>query len=265
MSSSEKINKLLEYCSLNASDFARRIGLKNVQGIYDIQRGKTGISKTVAQKIADEFPEINIAWLLSNDSMMLNNGQTRIVDTKVPNAQPETTDVEDDSGPQIYDFESKPPGKRLIPLYDDVSTIGGKLERGYSAKMQPDSSASEWIDLGGWFKNATHAVRHYEDSMIEYPSGCILALKEVHDRRLIIPGKNYVIETSELRVTKKVQFTDDPEYIRAHSTNNEKYEDGTLIHQPFNIPVESIAGIFEVLGHVVKTGVGTIMHANNEK
>ena len=169
------------------------------------------------------------------------------------------------NGVHIYDHDEAPRNKRLIPLYDDISTIGGNLQSGYSAKMNSDRmQPAEWIDPGDWFKNATCAVRHYEDSMIEYPSGCILALKEVIDRTLIVPGKIYVIETSEYRITKKVQFADEHgKIIRAHSTNVERYDDGTLIHQPFNICLEKqVLRLFEVLGYVVKTSGGTLVYAN---
>jgi hypothetical protein len=101
--------------------------------------------------------------------------------------------------------------------------------------------------------------------MIEYPSGCILALKLVQDHYLIVPGKDYVIETSEYRVTKKVQLGSNTEYIRVYSTNTEAHPDGTLIHQPFDIPRNSIGRIFEVLGYVVKKGSGTIVNTNQNK
>ena len=46
--------------------------------------------------------------------------------------------------------------------------------------------AGEWIDAGDWFHEASAAIRHYGDSMIEYPSGCILVLKKVEDMRLLL-------------------------------------------------------------------------------
>ena len=156
-----------------------------------------------------------------------------------------------------------PQGRKLIPIYDDVSTIGGKLEKGYSANMKSSYSApTEWIDPGDWFKGVTAAIRHYEHSMIEYPSGCILALKEVQEWRLLIPGRNYVIETTEYRVTKKLQSVHVNEFIGVRSTNEEKYEDGELVHPPFNIQWDLIGRIFEVLGYVVKTGSGTMVYTN---
>ncbi|MDR1683245.1 MAG: hypothetical protein LBS25_07665, partial [Candidatus Symbiothrix sp.] len=189
------------------------------------------------------FPNLNKVWLLTGEGEMLKSTSGEV---------------------QFYAPDNAPSGKKLIPFYDDVSTIGGNLP-GHSANMESNSPPAEWIDPGDWFKNATAALRHYGDSMTEYPPGCILALKEVQDRRLIIPGKDYVIETSEYRATKKIQLCNDPEYIRAYSTNEEKYDDGTLIHQPFNIPLSLVNKIFEVLGYVVKKGGGTIVFSNQQK
>ena len=69
-----------------------------------------------------------------------------------------------------------PAKKNLIPFYEDVSTIGGLND----CLANTESNApTEWIDAGDWFPEATAAIRHYGDSMIEYPSGSILALKRV--------------------------------------------------------------------------------------
>jgi transcriptional regulator with XRE-family HTH domain len=171
---------------------------------------------------------------------------------------------EEKSDVQFYDPENLPVNKKLIPLYDDVSSVGGKLAKGYSANITSNSPPAEWIDPGDWFNSATAAIRNYGDSMVEYPAGCILALKEVQDRQLIVPGRDYVIETSEYRLTKKIQLANNPDYLRVHSTNTEKYDDGTLVHQPFNIKWNLIVRIYEVLGYVVKKGGGTMVYTNNK-
>lgn len=153
--------------------------------------------------------------------------------------------------------------KKLIPFYDDAVTIGGVNEQ--DADTQSITSPSEYIDAGDWFKDATAAIRHYGDSMTEYPSGCILALKEVRERELVLWGRDYVIETREYRITKRVQRGKSDEYIKAYSTNTETYPDGQLIHEPVDIAWENITKILIVLGYVVKKGGGTIVFSNQKK
>ena len=140
--------------------------------------------------------------------------------------------------------------KKLIPFFDDITTIGGHNDSTSIMEIS-QNHVSEWIDAGDWFPDATAAIRHYGDSMIEYPSGSILALKRVHDKRLIINGRNYVIETTEFRVTKQLQ-DDGGDYIIAYSSNRETYPDGRQIHSPIRIPKDTIRSIDLVLGCVLK-------------
>jgi transcriptional regulator with XRE-family HTH domain len=177
------------------------------------------------------------------------------------NTQSKDFIAEDETpGVQIYDTENAPSGKKRIPFYDDVSSFGGVNEM--TANMDGVSTPTDYIDTGDWFKDATAAIRHYGESMVEYPTGCILALKEVFDRELIIPGRDYMIETTEYRVTKRVQLGKDKEHITAYSTNHETYPDGRLIHEPFDIPWRSVRHISLVLGYVVKKNGGTMVYSN---
>lgn len=144
---------------------------------------------------------------------------------------------------------SKAP-KKKIPMYKDVSSVGGNKD--LVADVNQNSSVPEWIDPGDWFPSATAAITHYGDSMVEYPSGSILVLKRVKDVRLLINGADYVIETTEFRVTKKLQFQDGWDYIMAHSTNMEKYPDGSLIYAPIKIPLDTVRHIDLVVGCVNK-------------
>lgn len=138
--------------------------------------------------------------------------------------------------------------KKKIPLYD-ADTIGGA--NGLMANTDGQQHISEWIDAGDWFPGADAAIHHYGDSMVEYPSGCILAIKRVKDISLLINGENYVIETDEFRITKQVQ-DDGGDYIMAYSSNRETYPDGHLVHSPIKIAKASIRHMDLVLGCVVK-------------
>jgi hypothetical protein len=130
--------------------------------------------------------------------------------------------------------------------------------------MDGASQPVEYIDAGDWFRGATAAIRHYGDSMVEYPPGCIIALKEVAERQLMIWGEDYVIETNEYRITKRVQHGINKEHIKACSSNTETYPDGDLIHEPIDIAWEDIKRIFLVLGYVIKKNGGTIVYNSHK-
>ena len=72
ISDSERIKKVLDHANMSASRFAKHIGLKTPQNIYDIQRGKHGISKLVAEKITAKYLNINRIWLLTGEGEMFN-------------------------------------------------------------------------------------------------------------------------------------------------------------------------------------------------
>ena len=165
------------------------------------------------KKISLNFPQLNTGWLLTGEGSMLK-GESR----------------------------------KKIPLYD-VESIGGHNDV-VADTDTPAGHVAEWIDAGDWFPGATAAIRHYGDSMVEYPSGSILALKRVEDTSLLINGRNYVIETSEFRITKQLQ--DDGDCIMAYSSNRETYPDGRQIHAPIRIPKTAIRHIDLVLGCVLK-------------
>lgn len=190
---------------------------------------------------------------------ILGCGQTNIseIERNGKNLEPDQYNIlletygEDEIGKYVQSdgIDIRPADRKRIPFYDDVTTIGGA--NSLVADVSQGSIVSEWIDAGDWFPEATAAIRHYGDSMVEYPSGSILALKRVEDWRLIIWGRNYCIETTEFRITKRLQ-DGGKDYIIAYSSNQETYPDGTLIHSPIRIPKETIRHIDLVLGCVTK-------------
>lgn len=137
----------------------------------------------------------------------------------------------------------------LIPFYD-AQTTGGY--EGHVSSASESVALKGYIDAGGWFNGReTAAIRHVGDSMTEYPDGCILAVREVRDSHLLVPGQVYVVETDEYRVTKRYQRGSQPDSIALYSSNKEKYDDGRLVYEPFEVLKEDIRRIFLVLGYIV--------------
>lgn len=208
------IAKLRKSLGLTQSEFCKKIGLSQSY-LSELENGKKNLYEDQYEKIVEIFGEDTVENFLEQKD--------------------ENTNISNE--------------KKLIPFFDDVASIGGT--NSLIADVTNNGSISEWIDTGDWFPEATAAIRHYGDSMVEYPSGSILALKRVEDWRLIMWGRNYVIETTEFRITKRLQDGGD-DYILAYSSNQATYTDGTLIHSPIKIPKETIKSIDLVLGCVTK-------------
>lgn len=77
MKASERIEELLKYSNMSAKKFAETIGIKTVQSLYDIQKGKIkNISKALAGKISETFPEIEKDWLITGEGEMLKQQES---------------------------------------------------------------------------------------------------------------------------------------------------------------------------------------------
>lgn len=183
--------------------------------------------------------DISPSWLLTGEGEMLKSA-----------ARPSQAQPRDDRETTERRPIEQTPARKRIPLYSDIVSIGGYNDDVADTDTAAASPA-EWIDAGDWFPEATAAIRHYGDSMVEYPAGSILVLKRVQDTRLLINGRNYVIETTEFRITKQLQY-DGGDYIWAYSSNPETYPDGRQIHSPIKIPLETVRHIDLVLGCVQK-------------
>ena len=232
MKAIERLYKYIDSKGYKPTNFEKEIGLSS--GYLSVQKKRNAdIGETVINKITDYCQDINLEWLLTGQGEMLKS---------------------------VF---QKTGQRKLIPVYN-VSTIGGSND--LSANIEGATQPSDWIDGGDWFSEATSAIHHYGDSMIEYPPGAILALRHINDVQMIIWGKNYVVETDEYRITKRLQRGLSEEYIRAYSTNEETYQDGTLIHQPIDILLSSIRRLELVLGYVVKEqSSGKIYNVKNKR
>lgn len=208
---------ILQGYAINQEDLGRKMGIANKSYLSQLISGKANNEEFI-NKLSGFDSRINYDWLLTGEGEMLKN------------------------------TESLAQARKKIPVYNSQS-IGGHNDT--VASLDADNRISEEIDAGDWFPEATAAIHHYGDSMVEYPSGSILALKRVNDRRLIINGRNYVIETTEFRITKQLQY-DGGDFIMAYSSNTETYPDGRQIHSPIRIPVETVRHIDLVLGCVTK-------------
>ena len=185
------------------------------------------------------LPELSPDWLLTGAGSMLRT------DSQL-----------------VTEFSTAPPaGGTLIPLYDGVITAGMMQTADMATVGQP----AEMVNAGDWFRDATAAMRVHGDSMHpNYPSGCIVALKVVGNKRLVIYGQDYVIETEEYRTLKRIQRSVEQTCWLACSTNTEMWEQGELtgrlIHEPFDVHIDDVRMLYLVLGVVRRNHSSRIVY-----
>ncbi len=62
---------------MSVNYFARYIGLPRGENLYQIKRGNNGISKDVASRIVEKFPQIDKLWLLTGEGQMFASPELR--------------------------------------------------------------------------------------------------------------------------------------------------------------------------------------------
>jgi toxin-antitoxin system, antitoxin component, xre family len=236
MTIQERILQYLENKDITPYKFCKDLGFP--MG-YLNKRGVIGTDKYL--KIIKYCKDLSPEWLLTGEGDML---KPRVEDIKNMTKEEQIKALKQIASGEFF---KKP---NIVPFYENVATIGGTQ---LSADLSPVTAPTAYIDLGSMFPSANAAIRHFGESMREYPNGCILAIKKLNHLKSIIWGQNYVVETDEIRVTKKLQTCkDNKNCIMAYSTNPSTHPDGTPIHEPFPIAKEDIRNLFQVVGHIVQ-------------
>lgn len=75
MSNWVRLDQVIQYLGLNVNSFAKEIGLNRAERLYQIKKGNYDISKNLAGIIVDRFSDINEAWLLTGEGVMLKTAE----------------------------------------------------------------------------------------------------------------------------------------------------------------------------------------------
>lgn len=232
---SKRFLEVLEVKNYSGYKLAKEVPEITESKITFIRTGRNNPSKEILDALLAKFPDLSMVWLLTGEGEMFSDGKR----------QPQ--EAEDSSIVRI-------------PFYEDVVMIGGVA---HTADMQGITMHNEMIDAGDWFRDATGAMRVHGNSMYpNYPSGCIVAFKQVNDISLLLYGQDYMVETTEYRVIKRVQKSTQPESLLLCSYNNEKDDRNAYVHENFDVPIAKIARIFRILGKVERTESSRMVYTN---
>ena len=104
MTNWNRLEQVIQYLGLNVNSFAKEIGLKRSERLYQIKKGNYAISKNLAGIIANRFPEINETWLITGEGPMSKDKE---LTAKIPlyNVSPDEFDSDFSKTPVAYDLE----------------------------------------------------------------------------------------------------------------------------------------------------------------
>ncbi len=73
----DRLESIIEWANLNTNAFAKEIGLKRAENLYQIKRGSHGISRKLADRIVERYPEIDRVWILEGGNEMFSRAEMR--------------------------------------------------------------------------------------------------------------------------------------------------------------------------------------------
>ncbi|MCL1942131.1 MAG: S24 family peptidase [Candidatus Azobacteroides sp.] len=191
-----RLEKVIGWAGLSVNAFAKSIGLKRAENLYQIKKGNNSISKDLSELIAMKYCSISKSWLLTGEGNMF------------------TEDAEKTERELLSTI-------KRIPFYNyDISML--KTENG---KFPPTERYIE-VPL---LDNCDFATLCVGESMTpDIPSGSILTLKEISIDRLL-PGEIYYIVTDEFCTVKFLRTVEnDRSKLRLVPGNKDDYDEMIL-------------------------------------
>jgi hypothetical protein len=191
MNSWSRLKEVIDWSGLSINSFAKSIGLKRAENLYQIKKGNNSISKDLSELITIKYCNINRSWLLTGEGDMLIE-------------DPEKTD-----------------DVKKIPFYNDnISLL--KLEKGKIPHTE------QYIEVP-LLSNCDFATLCIGESMIpDIPSGSIVTLKKI-SIDLLLPGEIYYIVTREFSTVKFIRTVEnDHSKLRLVPGNKNDYDESLL-------------------------------------
>lgn len=204
----DRILQIIKYKGLTPPTFAKKIGAKTKQSIYDLTSGKTkSLSEKMKKKILSYATDVNPIWLITGQGNMLIDNKTQDL--------------------SLYETWLLPMNTHSESLTDILTE--GAIPQNCERIISP-------------IKDVDFAITVYGDSMApEYPSGSKVLLKRINPEIFIEWGKTFVLDTNHGILFKEVHYCEREGYITCHSINNApQYKD-------FDIPLSEIHGMYRVL------------------
>ena len=149
----ERIKRIMDYVSENQSQFAKRIGFAP-QNLGQILKGNRGVPRSLVNKVADAFPEINREWLYAGEGKMevdlelLDNNSKSDLRPRLPITAAAGVLSDYIDGVLVHECEMLPK-MRSMPDYDFTMIIKGdsmepKFEGGDEVACKKVENVIEW-------------------------------------------------------------------------------------------------------------------------
>jgi len=114
----KRLQKILDYYELNATEFAEKIEF-NRSTISHLISGRNNPSLEFVMKVLQKFPEVSLDWLVSGKGSFPNSGEGTLPPSAVKKDAPDLfSEIDKPSGPTIKNVGKKIID-RIIIFYSD--------------------------------------------------------------------------------------------------------------------------------------------------
>lgn len=72
----QRLETIIKMSGMSINAFARCIGLSRGENLYQIKKGNNGISRDLANRIINYYPQISFSWLVTGDGAMTVDGKS---------------------------------------------------------------------------------------------------------------------------------------------------------------------------------------------
>ena len=72
----QRIDTLVKMSGMSINAFARCIGLARGENLYQIKKGNNGISRELARRIVEYYPQLSFSWLMTGEGAMYIDGKS---------------------------------------------------------------------------------------------------------------------------------------------------------------------------------------------
>jgi len=194
MNSWNRLERVIAWSGLSINSFAKSIGLKRAENLYQIKKGNNSISKDLSELITIKYCKISKLWLLTGEGNMFIEESENLNDESL---------------------------SRKIPFYNyDISML--KLKKGKIPHTE------QYIEVP-LLSNCDFATLCMGESMIpDIPSGSIVTLKEIAID-MMLPGEIYYVVTDKFSTVKFLRTVEnDQSKLRLIPKNINSYDESLL-------------------------------------
>lgn len=206
----ERLLQFLKEERISASEFARRMGLSSAY----IASMRKSMPEEKVEKLCQLYPQLNRDWLLYGEGEMYREDLQQ-------------------KGLDPYHLH-----KHLIPLLP-TQAAGGSFPM-----IAESIGRQDCQQVYCNFPGADYAIMIKGNSMEpEIQSGTMVVIKKINDKAFVPWGVPLVLDTQNGSVCKMLFPSNKGEnYFEARSFNPD--------YPPFQIPVDSVYGIYRILGEI---------------